>query len=401
MKKYFLLQLKRVLRFLPWALCVVLVLFGCMSLIYHAMVVAQETEDAADSAKIAVGVVGTAGDQYLQWGLAAMQFDSTAMSIQLKPMEEASAIESMTTGKIAAYIVFPESFVDQALRGNVQQIRFVSTAGASGLVSILKEEITAIVGDILVACESGSYGVGDALTGTGNDHLWGQHVNDLALEYVDFLFARNKMYRVESLAVKDAVPFDRYMLAGLTVLLLMLSCLPFAPLYIQSDRALSRVLRSKRIGPVAQTLAEFGGYGAGLCFLLGAVTLVLHFSGLMPEESGLWRLFAGALPTLFVLAAMSYFMYTLSDHLISGVLLAFLVTLALCFLGGCMYPVQIFPDSIQRLAAVLPTGLARQSLTGCFMGKEAGHVWALLGYGGVFLALATMIRGYQAGKVHG
>ena len=65
------LQLKRVLRFLPWALCVVLVLFGCMSLVYNAMVVAQETEDAADTAKIAVGVVGTAGDQYLQWGLAS------------------------------------------------------------------------------------------------------------------------------------------------------------------------------------------------------------------------------------------------------------------------------------------------------------------------------------------
>lgn len=401
MKKYFLLQLKRVLRFLPWGLTVVLVLFGCMSLVYNAMVVAQEAEDAADRAKIAVGVVGTAGDQYLQWGLAAMQFDSTAMSIQLRPMEEAAAIESMKAGKIAAYIVFPEAFVGEALSGNVQQIRFVSTAGASGLVSILKEEITAIVGHILVACESGSYGVGDALTGTGNDHLWGQHVNDLALDYVDFLFARNKMYRVESLAVQDAVPFDRYMLSGLTVLLLMLSCLPFAPLYIRSDRALARVLRSKGIGAVAQTLAEFGGYCAGLCLLLGAVSLVLGYGGLLPAETAGWRLFVGALPSLFVMAALSFLLYALSDHLISGVLLAFFVTLALCFLGGCMYPVQIFPDSIQRLAAVLPTGLTRQSLTGCFMGMKAGHVWALLGYGGFFLALATAIRGYQAGKVQG
>jgi hypothetical protein len=191
------------------------------------------------------------------------------------------------------------------------------------------------------------------------------------------------------------------MLAGLTVLLLMLSCLPFAPLYIQADRSLSRVLRSKRIGAVKQTLAEFGGYGGGLCLLLGAVTLVLHFSGLLPEGASGWQLFAGALPSLFVMAALSYLMYALSAHLISGVLLAFFTTLALCFLGGCMYPVQIFPDSIQRLAAVLPTGLARQSLTDCFMGMQAGHVWLLLGYGSIFLALATVIRGYQAGKVHG
>lgn len=401
MKKYFLLQLKRVLRFLPWALCVVLVLFGCMSLVYNAMVVAQEAEDAENSAKIAVGVVGTAGDQYLQWGLAAMQFDSTAMSIQLKPMDEDVAIEGLESGQIAAYIVFPDTFVDEALRGNVQQVRFVSTAGAAGLVSILKEEITTIVGDILVACESGSYGVGDALTDTGNDHLWGKHVNDLALDYVDFLFVRSKMYRVESLAVKDAVPFDRYMLGGLTVLLLMLSCLPFAPLYIRGDRALSRVLRARRVGAVAQTAAEFGGFGAGLALLLGAVTIVLHQSGLLPEETAGWRLFMGTLPSLFVIAAVSYLMYSVSDHLISGVLLAFFVTLALCFLGGCMYPVQIFPESIQRLAAVLPTGLARQSITGCFMGIGPGSQWALAGYGMGFLALATAIRGYKAGKVSG
>lgn len=399
MKKYFLLQLKRVARFIPWGMVVVLVLFGCMSLVYNAMVVAQQTEDAADAAKIKVGVVGTAGDQYLQWGLAAMQFDSTSMSIQLETMEEDAAIEALQQGRVAAYIVFPEEFVDQALRGNVQQIRFVSTAGAAGLVSILKEEITAIVGDILVACESGSYGVGDALDATGNGDLWGKHVNDLALDYVDFLFIRSRMYKVQSLQVADAVPFDRYMLGGLTVLLLMLSCLPFAPLYVQSDRALSRVLRSRRVGAVGQTVAEFGGYFAGLSLLLAAVSLVLRKSGLLAEGISGFSLFFGALPALFAIGALSYWMYSLSDHLISGVLLTFLVTLALCFIGGCMYPVNIFPESVQALAAILPSGLARQSLTGCFMGVDGGGKLALLGYGLVFLALAMGIRGYKAGKV--
>lgn len=399
MKKYFLLQLKRVARFIPWGMCVVLVLFGCMSLIYNAMVIAQQTQDAADKAKIQVGVVGSAGDQYLQWGLAAMQFDSTAMSMQLKTMEEAEAIDALQQGTIAAYIVFPEEFVDEALSGNVQQIRFVSTAGADGLVSILKEEITSIVGKILIACERGSYGVGDALNGIEHGHLWGKHVNDLAMDYVDFLFVRSRMYKVQSLQVPNTVPFDRYMLGGLTVLLLMLSCLPFAPLYVRSDRSLARVLRSRRIGAVAQTAAEFGGYLAGLALLLASVCLVLRRSGLLPEEISGVSLFFGALPALFAIGALSYLLYAVSDHLISGVLLTFLVTLALCFVGGCMYPVTIFPESIQGLAAVLPSGIARQSLTGYFMGVDGGGQWALLGYGAGFLAAATAIRGYKAGKV--
>ena len=45
MKKYCLLQLKRVLRYIPWGMCVVLLLFGCMSLIYNAMVEAKEAEN--------------------------------------------------------------------------------------------------------------------------------------------------------------------------------------------------------------------------------------------------------------------------------------------------------------------------------------------------------------------
>ena len=199
MGKYFVLQLKRVARFLPLALCVMALLFGCMGLVYQNMILAQEGEDQAASAKIKVGMVGTAGDQYLQWGLAAMQFDSTALSIEMVQMEEAEAVAALERGQIAAFVVFPDNFVEDALYGNVGQLRFVCTMGASGLVSIIKEEVTRIIDSILVVCQRGSYGVGDALTEQELDHLWGHHVNGLALEYVDFLFDRSKMYQVEHL----------------------------------------------------------------------------------------------------------------------------------------------------------------------------------------------------------
>lgn len=395
------LQLKRVARFLPWGLCVVLVLFGCLSLVFNAMVVAQESQAAADATKIRIAAVGTAGDKYLQWGLAALQFDSTALSIQLVAMDEEQAIQAMQSGDIGAYIVFPEKFVDEALYGNVQKLRFVSTVGATGLVPIIKEEVTKIVNGILVACESGAYGVGDAMDATGNGDLWGKHVNDLALDYVDFLFVRSRMYRVENLQVDGLIPFDKDLLGGLTVMLLMLSCLPFAPLYVQPDRSLARVLRSRQLGALGQTLAEFGAYFVGLGLLLAAVAWVLGQSGLLPEGVSGWKLLLLALPALFAIAGLSYLLYSLTDHLISGVLLAFFVTLVLCFVGGCMYPVTIFPEKVQALAGVLPSGLARQRLTACFMGQEASGFWPLLGYGAGFVTVATAIRSYKVGKVQG
>lgn len=395
MRKYCLLQLKRVTRFLPWGLCVALVLFGCMSLVFTAM---MASGDGEEETKIRVGVVGTANDTYLKWGLAAMQLDSTAMSIKLVAMEEPEAMTALEQGQIAAFIVFPENFVDDALVGDVGQLRLVSTAGAGGLVSIMKEEITVLVDRILVACENGSYGAGNAMADNGYGDTYYDHVNDLALEYVELLFDRSRMYQVEGL-IQDSAPFDRYMLGGLSVLMMLLCCLPFAPLYIRGDQALSRMLRCRRVGPVKQTLAEFGAYFTALMGLLAVIALILRYGGMLPEETTGFALFVGALPTLLMAAALCYCLYTLSDHLIGGVLLTFFAVIALGFAGGCMYPVQVFPVTMQRLAGVLPTGIARRSLTACFMGQDPTGTVPLLCCGAACLAVAVAVRSYKAGKV--
>ena len=399
MGKYFILQLKRVARFLPYGVCVVIVLFGCMRLVYQAMVLSEESETAAENVKLQVAIVGAAGDRYLQWGMAAMQFDSSAMSLKLVMMEEDTAIEALKTGKITAYVVFPEGFMDAALHGDVQQLRFVSTAGTQDLATIIKEEVTAVVDRVLIACESGSYGVGDALTDHDQNGSWGKHVNGISLEYVDFLFDRSRIYRVEPLDQKNHVTIAKYMPGALATLLLMLSCLVFAPLYVRHDQAMARLLRSQRIGITRQVMAELAGYGVGLMALLAVVAAILTKSG-MVAVSG-WSVFVGMLPSLWMFAALTYLLYSLSDQLIGGVLGSFFVTLALGLVGGCMYPIRMFPDSIQALSAILPSGIARAYITGCFLGTASHEGWKLLAYAIVFAALSVVIRSGKAGKVRG
>ena len=395
MKKYGILQLKRVVRFLPWALCVVLVLFGCMSVLFYAL---TNTQAESADAKIRIGVVSATENKYLQWGLAAMQFDSTAMSLQLVGMEEAEAVRGLERGKIAAYVVFPENFIEDAMTGDVGQLRLVSTVGATGLISIFKEEVTVLVDKILSACENGAYRARDAVADNGLEHQYYQHVNDLSLEYVDFLFHRNRMYRVENLA-QDSLTLPQYMLGGLTVLLLMLCCLPFAPLFIRHDYALDRMLCTRQIGPVKQTLAEFGAYFAALLVLLGVMAVVLRRSQMLPAQVSEMKLFLGLMPTLLMAAALSYCLYTLSGQLVGGILLSFFAVLLLGFAGGCMYPVQIFPLTMQRLAGVLPSGVARQSVTGCFWGETPTGIWPLLGYSAGFLALSVGMRSHKTGSI--
>ena len=399
MGKYLILQIKRVAHFMPYGLCVVLVLFGCMSAVYRAMVLSEEAENTAQNVKLQVAVVGTAGDQYLQWGLAAMQFDSSAMALEMVMMEEEDAITSLKNGGITAYVVFPEGFMENALKGDIRQLRFVSTASTTDLVAIIKEEVTTVVDKILVACQSSSYGVGDALSDNGYGSSWGQHVNGMSLEYVDFLFERSRIYHVEEWKQNDHIGIAQYMPGALTTLLLMLSCLAFAPLYIRQDQAMTRLLRAQGIGITKQVLSELTGYGLALMGLLAVVSVILSRSGMIAVNG--WSAFMGILPGLWMFAALAYLLYSLADHFIGGILGTFFVTLGLCFVGGCMYPIRMFPERMQKLSAMLPSGIARTHITCHFLGTTSAEGWKLMAYAVVFTALSVAIRSGKAGRIRG
>jgi len=95
-------------------------------------------------------------------------------------------------------------------------------------------------------------------------------------------------------------------------------------------------------------------------------------------------------------------MYELASDLVSGVLLQFFGTLALCFICGCLYPITFFPDSVQKIAAFLPVGLARMQLADCILLKHTLQTTlALLGYGCLFALCAALVRKYKVAGVRG
>ena len=103
-----------------------------------------------------------------------------------------------------------------------------------------------------------------------------------------------------------------------------------------------------------------------------------------------------------MVASFSFLLYELTADLISGVLLQFFVTLCLCFISGCLYPNFFFPEIVQKIAAVLPAGIARMQLAGCITGEISPHLTqGLLGYSVMFLAIALLIRLYKVKGTRG
>ena len=161
MGRYFEMQCKRLGRILPGALLVSLILLGGLLLIFRTTV---EQEAAAGSQRFRVAMVGYTDDPFLQLGLSALTgYDSSRLTLDIELMDQAQAVRELRDGSIAAYVEIPEGFIDQAMVGNILPLKFVSTTGAAGLTSIVKDELTGVISHVLRHTQKGVYGMEQAV----------------------------------------------------------------------------------------------------------------------------------------------------------------------------------------------------------------------------------------------
>ena len=394
MRKYLLLYSKRLLKILPFVIVVTSILFGSLAVAFR--VVKEMDENDAMNVKFRIGVVGTAGDRYLSLGLAAFQsMDSTRYSIELVSMNEEEAKRQMRTRNIAAYVVFPDGFMEAALRGEIMPVQYVSTAGGVDMIALIKDEITIMVEQILYESQRGTNGVGEALWDNDLVKLSGKHMDGIAMEYVELALKRGKLYSARELGIGNGLDMNGYLLSSLTVLFLLLLCMGYAPLMIRADRSMEQLLASRRIGPVKQSAAEFFLYFISLWTLALAAVLLIHASDVLKGYNLGPGVVLKLLPVVLCVAAWSYLCYEISRNIVGGVLLLFLSAVVMAFVGGCMYPAYFFPESLQTIGSILPAGAARLQIAGCLTGADTTqNSYLLMGYSVLFLALAVAARIY-------
>ena len=393
MKRYWKVQLRRLIRPLPWALLTVLVILAALLLVARGVM-----EDARqDNQKMKVAVVGIQEDPLLQMGLTALQnMDASRYSLEMIEMDEAQAKGALERGEIVGYGVIPPDFAQEALYGHFLPITFVTTPSTAGMVSVLKEEITAAVEEILVTAQKGIYGSWNLLTDHQLEGEAPEIVNGISLTYVELVLARNRVYTLEELGISQGLSLGQHLALGILVVFLMLAALCYSPVLVGGEHTLSRLLASRGVGAGKQILAELGSFlvSFGLLLLCAGVLALMgaHLGGFsLPPAKTLLSWLWTALPVVVMVAAWSFFLFSLAKELVSGVLLVALLSLALCFAGGCMYPASFFPDAIRQVSRFLPTGLAMKQLSCCVTGGQGSAGWLLL-YSAGFAALTWLHR---------
>ncbi len=378
---------------LPLVLLAAAVLFGALAAIYGGVLLGQSSSEERNP--FLVALVGTSEDAILQMGISALDsMDSSRFALQVVQMEEPEARAALEQGTISAYVVFPEDFMDQAMRGTILPLRFVSPAGASNIVSILRIELTRVITDVLDAAQKGTYGSVSALQELAGVRDPWPFAQGLALAYTQFILLRGNVYEAQSLGISDGLGLEGYLLCGLCVLFLLLCTMPFAPVMIRRDLSLNRILSAKGLNGFQQVLCEQMVLFVGYFLLMGsALTALFYVCGsYLTLDIGGFGLLTW-LPVIFAVTAISFFLYEISSDLISGILLQFFLFVFLCFVSGCFYPGYFFPDALQRIGNLLPTGLARMHLAGSLTGQDLLSTGlSLIAWGAGFTLLSAFLR---------
>lgn len=370
MKKYFSLQCKKILKIFPSVLCVTLILaivvVTALTLLLHSL------NSSEDGSIIKVGVTGDLNNKYLKWGLAMVQaIDDTRFTIQFIEMSEEEAIKGINSGYLTSYIVLPPDFVDNAIAGKLEPLKYVSSPSAGSLGAILESQITETVSDMVINAEKGTYGLYNAVTDHISYSAGYEHQYNISLKYVELILSRGDIYNIQEMGISDGLNLPEYYVCGIAVLFLMLAGLPFVASFIKKDNALNDLLMSKGLPHYKQILCEWGALFLALLTLTLVIGLLgfiiyLFIPDLVISASLIIKFMLCTIPVLALVSAFDMMVFEISKNIVSGVLLKFFLSLGLCYISGCFYPIYAFPVIIQKLEMFMPTGAARGILASAF-----------------------------------
>lgn len=406
MRSYFSLQWKRVMKVFPFALVVTVVLFLGVTMILAGLV--KAADDSDKNVKLCIGYTGDTDNDLLRMAVAAFQnFDESRYTVEFLELDESEAEKRLKEGSLSAYLILPEDFVEKAMRGEMEPLYYVTSTGATDIVTMFKNEITSLVTDVVVSSQKGTFGLDEALSDNDIKDPGGVLVDTLALEYVSGIMKRAEIIALNDLQIDDGVRMAEMYLCSLTVLFLMLLGLPYVAVYARRDRSLPMLLYSRGTSYVRQIYYEWLPHFLSLLCLMGVVllpVLALSASGrdwLLPTSEWV-RYMLLTVPVAAMFSAFNLFIFEVGSNVVSAALLHFFTTLCTCYVSGAFYPVYTFPKMVQAVERWLPTGFARETLL-LSMSADAG-VYPVIGvavYGVLFFAAACLVRRYRVCRWEG
>lgn len=387
---------------MPAVFCVTLVLVCAIAFIAKGLI--SDKLDDESRAKIELAICGDMEGSYLGVGVMALQhMDSSRFAVNFHTMEVAEAREALIKGDILAYLEIPDDFVDSVVNGENLNVKFYFSTSQVGIGTKMMSELADVISGFIIKSQNAIYGMQNLCDEYGYYDVYWDATDELNLKYIDIILSRQDFFDIEALGLSNSLSMPAYYVCGFLVLFLLVFGINGCAIFVRRDMSLGRMMSANGVGPGAQVLIEFLSYLVlvvinvlSVFCLLGGVCEFVEFT--IPEWETIH--FAKVLsfgislfPAVIMLSAMAFLCYELSDNVVSGILLQFLVALSMSYISGCFYPASFFPEGIQMLGKILPSGVATGYASMCMRAETDVMMFGcMVGYTAAFMIIAVLLR---------
>ncbi len=401
-KAYVLVQLKRVRKMFPFVFGMTLLLTAAIGLLAFSLQRADANSE--NKTKLKIALVGNVEESYLGFGIAAIQkIDSSRFVIDLPTMTEEEAKRQLKQGKLTAYAIIPDGFIDSVNMGENKQIYYAANNESTAVGTIMVHELLDMISKSVTESQNAIYGAQHFLIEQEMWDVYTDKVNELYLGLVATILNRTDLYGVKIFGISNGLSLTEYYLTAILILFLSLWGITCSTLFIKKNKSLTGFLKARGYQLHTQVLGEYISYLVlmivNVFMMLFPIMLIMKMLDICPgnwADNSFTSLFLFALqliPVMMVIAALQYLLYEFVSEMVSGIVVQFLTAIVLTYLSGCFYPVTFFPEGIQKLASWLPTGASMDYAGKCMLSvaplKEMG---VLSLYLVLFLGLAVVIR---------
>lgn len=360
-RAYLIVQIKRLMRVLPMVVLFNFIMMIGICAIFALRVGIQEQ----DERKIGVGIVGNIDNKYMKLGVEMLNnMDSSRVSIKFESMDDSEAKKALREGQIIGYFKIDRDFIDGLENGENRPIVYVSSNG--GLMSELSKELASIFSVLIIDSERVIYAADEYLV----DHPVYDRVSantEFNMWLIKNVLARGKIYDVENISVMGNISAIDGYVCGIITLFIMLSGVGLSGLLSGDKVSMLRVLKSKGLSYMSSIICELIistiYVMISMLILIGGFIIVKSFlleKSLLSIDS--FEFVSGILIVSIMFASMHIFIYELIDQRVVAVLIEILLGISLGYIGGCIYPLSVFPDLIQKVAIFLPSGAGMKLL---------------------------------------
>ena len=417
------LRLKAVMKIFP-SMCIMTLLL-CLSLggmLYMQSATSLTFSEGDEDARVSIGIAGV--DDSGAFGAAfpvLLKMDPSKSEVNFILYDtKKEAVDAIRKHEILSAIVIPDGVVSTLLAGGLDRMTLIVPASSAGLEALIMRELSKSVSTILGAMNSASNVLSDyyVASGTTDPEIISNAQTDLLLTSMQDMIHRNHMFKIRYVRSEQQLSIESFYLVSMVLLLFLLTGVMCAGSFIRSDYALPKLLNLRRLGSSRQVLAEYISLAALLVCLsalflpliglaLSHMPITFSAFGLTPETflKGFMLFCLRSVPVLLLACAIDLFLYELSETLIAGVLLQFLVMISLSYLSGVFYTVQTMPKSLQALQPYLPTGQALLYMPytakkGSAVGKSLLFVilWTILFLFGSYLLRKWNVAGKRGAR---